>query len=253
MSGHSKWSTIKHKKAAADAKRGKAFSRVAKEITLAAKIGGKDPDANPRLRTAISSGKSVNMPNDNIARAIAKGAGELGDAQLEELVYEGYATAGVGLVVDCLSENRNRTAAEIRNIFSKGNGNMADSGAVSRMFQRKARFLLSGPAADEEKLMELCFEHEVDIEDILVHEDTAEIIAQPVELDSIITMLEACGLTPDESGVARVPDLEVPVGDLPTARSILRLVDALEDNEDVQSVYCNADISEDILQQLAES
>lgn len=253
MAGHNKWSSIKHKKAAVDAKRGKAFSRLAKEIMLAAKIGGKEPDANPRLRTAIAAAKAVNMPNDNINRAVLKGAGELDGAEMLELTYEGYAGGGVGLVVDCLSDNRNRTAAEIRSIFNKGGGNMAESGAVSRMFHRRARFLLSGDVADEEQLMELCFEHEVDVDDIVVEDGSAEILAEPHALDSIVTMLEAAGISPEESGVVKISELQVPVTEAGPARSVLRLVEALEENDDVQSVYCNADISEEVLEQISDS
>ena len=151
MSGHNKWSTIKHKKAAADAKRGKVFTRLAKEITAAARAGGGDADMNPRLRSAITAGKNANMPNDNIDRAVKKGTGELGGDMLEELVYEGFAPGGIAILIDCLSDNRNRTAAEIRNIFTKTNNNMASNGAVARLFNRKARFAIEGEHADEEE------------------------------------------------------------------------------------------------------
>lgn len=252
MSGHNKWSTIKHKKAAADAKRGKAFSRIAKEITVAARIGGGDPDANSRLRTAILAGRAVNMPNDNVQRAIKKGLGELGGVTLEELNYEGYGAGGVAVMVDCLSDNRNRTAAEIRNIFSKGNGNLANSGAVAWMFQRKSRFVVTGEKADEEALMELFFESGADVEEIAMDGDTAEIIGAPEAFDDIVTALEGAEITPTESGIVRIPENQTPVDDISTARQVLRLMDALEEYEDTQSVYANADIPDEILEQLGD-
>jgi YebC/PmpR family DNA-binding regulatory protein len=252
MSGHSKWSTIKHKKGAADAKRGKAFSRIAKELMLATKMGGKDPDLNIRLRSAITSAKAANMPKDVIERAIKKGAGELDGQEMVELSYEGYAPGGVAVMVDCLSDNRNRTAAEVRNIFNKNQGNLATSGAVAWMFHRKARFVVEGEHADEDALMELCFEADVDVEEINIEDGTAEIIAPADTFDQVATCLEAAGIAATESTITRLPETDTPVTDVGTAKQVLRLLDLLEDEDDVQQVYCNAEIDESILEQLAE-
>ena len=250
MSGHNKWSSIKHKKAAVDAKKGKVFSRLSKELMLSAKTGGKDPDANPRLRTAIAAAKAVNMPNDNIERAIKKGAGELGGESLEELSYEGYAAGGVAVMVDCLSDNRNRTAADIRNIFTKANGTMATSGAVAWMFHRKARFVIDGENAEEDALMELCFDSGIDVDDINVEEGQAEIIAAPELFDNIVSVLEKAAITPAESGIVRIPENEVQISDTSIARQVIRLLDLIEDYEDVQNVYANANIDDEVLEQL---
>jgi YebC/PmpR family DNA-binding regulatory protein len=249
MSGHSKWSTIKHKKGAADAKRGKIFSRISKEITIATKMGGKDADANPALRTAIASGKAANMPKDNIERAIKKGAGELGAEVMVELVYEGYIH-GAGIVVDCLTDNRNRTAAEVRHLFSKCAGNMADSGAVSRFFSRKARVVVP-EGHDDEALMEMLFEAEVDFEDINTDGGPAEIVAPTSAFDSLLKLLEKKEIVPEESGIARMPNMTMPIDDPTAAKAIFRLVDMMEDLDDVQAVYTNADVSDSVLEQLA--
>ena len=203
MSGHSKWSTIKHKKGRTDAKRGKIFSRLAKELIQATRDGGKDPLSNARLRTAIASAKAVNKPNDYIDRAIKKGAGELDGAVLEALSYEAYASGGVAIMVDCLSDNRNRTAAEVRHMITKANGNLASNGAVAWMFHRKARFVIEGEKADEETLMELCFGAEVEVDDASV------------------------------------------------AKQGVRLLDELEDFDDVQGVVSNADFDDAVLEELA--
>jgi YebC/PmpR family DNA-binding regulatory protein len=250
MSGHSKWSTIKHKKGAADAKRGKIFSRISKEITIATKMGGKDADANPALRTAIASGKAANMPKDNIERAIKKGAGELGAEVMVELVYEGYIH-GAGIVVDCLTDNRNRTAAEVRYLFSKCAGNMADSGAVSRFFSRKARVVVPSGHGDEE-LMEMLFEAEVDFEDINAEDGgPAEIIAPTESFNSLLKFLEEKGIVPEESGIARMPNMTMPIDEATAAKAIFRLIDMMEDLDDVQAVYTNAEISDEVLEKLA--
>ena len=250
MSGHNKWSSIKHKKAAVDAKKGKIFSRLSKELMLAAKTGGKDPDANPRLRTAIVAAKGANMPNDNIERAIKKGAGELGGQSLEELSYEGYAVGGVAVIVDCLSDNRNRTAADIRSIFSKANGTMANNGAVAWIFKRKARFVIEGEHAQEEALMELCFDAGIDVDDINVDEGQAEIITPPESFDDVVAVLEKSQISPTESGIVRVPENEVQISDISIARQVIRLLDLIEEYDDVQNVYANANIADDILEKL---
>ncbi|MFT5128433.1 MAG: YebC/PmpR family DNA-binding regulatory protein [Rhodothermales bacterium] len=252
MSGHSKWSTIKHKKGAADAKRGKVFSRISKEITIATKMGGKDPDANPALRAAIASGKAANMPKDVILRAMKKGAGELGGEAMVELVYEGYIH-GAGIVVDCLTDNRNRTAAEVRHLFNKCAGNMANSGAVSRFFSRKARVVLPEEHSDELALMEMLFEAEIDVENIdAVEGGTAEIVAPTDAFVALLKILEEKDIVPEESGIARMPDMSMPIDNPTAAKAILRLIDMMEDLEDVQAVYTNADIADSVLEQLAE-
>jgi YebC/PmpR family DNA-binding regulatory protein len=251
MSGHNKWSTIKHKKGAADAKRGKIFSRLSKELTIATKMGGKDESANPALRTAIASAKAANMPKDNIERAIKKGAGELGGDDMVELVYEGYIQ-GAGIVVDCLTDNRNRTAAEVRNVFSKTGGSMADTGSVSRFFSRKARAVLPEEYANELELMEMVFEAEIDVESIDTSSGTAEIIAPTEAFVSLLNMLEQNQIVPEESGIVRIPDMSMPIADSTAAKAVLRLMDLMEDLDDVQDVYTNADIPDEILEQLAE-
>ena len=251
MSGHNKWSSIKHKKAAADSKRGKSFSRFSKELMMATKLGGKDPESNARLRSAIAAAKNGNMPNDTIDRAIKKGAGELGDVIMEELNYEGYAVGGVAVMVDCLSDNRNRTAADIRSIFAKANGNLANSGAVNWMFHRKSKFIIDAAGKDEDSLLELCFDAEIDVDDIAIEEDQGEIIAPPEAFDQLVELFEKETITPIESGLVRIPENEVEVEDISTAKQVLRLLDALEDYDDVQNVYANASIADDILEQLA--
>ncbi len=251
MSGHNKWSTIKHKKGAADAKRGKLFSRLGKEITLAAKEGGGDATMNPRLRAAVATAKSANMPNDNIDRAIKKGTGEIGGAILEELNYEGYAPGGVAIIVNCLSDNRNRTAAEIRNLFTKNNSSLAGSGSVSWMFHRKARFLVAGADADEERLLELLLDGGVDVEDVQMVGDAAEILGPPETFGDIMKALEDAGITVSESGVTMLPETTVELNESGVARQVLRLIEALEDNEDAQEVYSNFDMSDELMEQLA--
>ncbi len=251
MSGHNKWSTIKHKKAATDAKKGKAFSRISKELMIAAKIGGKDPDANPRLRSALSSARAVNMPNDNVERAIKKGCGELAGQIMEELNYEGYAPGGVAVMVDCLSDNRNRTAADIRNIFTKANASLANTGSVSRLFTRKTRFVVQKDDLTEEKLMELCFDGGVDVEEINVVDGEGEIIATPESFNQLLMVLEKAEITPKESSLVRIAATEIPVTDLVTARQILRLIDHLEEYDDVQSVYSNSKIDDALLEALS--
>ncbi len=252
MSGHSKWSTIKHKKARTDSRRSKAFSRLSKEIILAAKLGGKDIDANPRLRTAVSAAKAVNVPNDNIDRAIKKGCGELDGVSMDELVYEAYGPGGVAIIVDCLTDNRNRTAADIRHILTKANGNLATAGSVTFMFQRKSRFVIEGDKADEDVLMELFFDADVDVEDIGVDDGIAEVIAPLEAFDSIVKVLEQAEIAISESGVVRIPDSQTPVADAKVAQQVVNLIDKLEDYDDVQNVFANADIPDEILEQLSD-
>ncbi len=249
MSGHSKWANIKHKKGAADAKKGKIFSKFAKEIMVAVKNGGKDPDANPRLRLALAGARAANMPRENIDRAIKKGAGELGDVVFEEITYEGYGPAGTALIVECLSDNRNRTLGDVRMTFDRTGGNMANSGAVAWMFMRKAHFVIEGENADEDKLMDVVLD--AGAEDIEVDDGVAEIWAAPEAFEDIQKALEAAGIEPGESGIVRKPENKVDVKELSTAQQILRLIDKLEDLDDVQAVHHNAEIAEDVLDQIA--
>ncbi|MBT3376772.1 MAG: YebC/PmpR family DNA-binding transcriptional regulator [Lentisphaerae bacterium] len=251
MSGHNKWSSIKHKKGAADAKRGKMFSRLGKEITMAARDGGGDIDMNPRLRSAVTAAKAVNMPADNIERAVKKGTGELEGGVIEELSYEGYAAGGVAIIVNCLSDNRNRTAAEIRNIFTKNNSSLAGNGAVAWMFHRKARFLVTGEAADEERLLEVLMDADADVEDIDVSDEGAEILGPPEAFADILSALEAEEIPVSESSLAMVPENTLEVTEAATARQVLRMIEALEDNDDAQEVYSNFEMSETLMEQLA--
>lgn len=252
MSGHNKWSTIKHKKAASDAKKGKAFSRVAKEITIAAREGGGNPDTNARLRAALTSARLVNMPNDNVKRAIQKGTGEgAGATALEELVYEGYAAGGVAVLVHCTTDNRNRTAPEIRLMFGKNNGTLAASGAVSWMFKKKAKFTILGENASQDKLMELLLEADIDVEDIDGEEgEVMEIVAAPDVFNAIQGVLEGAGIEANEATVTFIPDNTCVVNDVSTARQVMRLLDALEDYDDAEQVISNVEIPDEIAEQL---
>lgn len=249
MSGHSKWSTIKHKKAAVDAKRGKAFSRISKEITIAAKIGGGDADSNPRLRLAILNAKSVNMPKDNVTKAIKKGTGELGGDVPEEMAYEGYAAGGVAVMVDCLSDNRNRTAADIRSIFTKNNGSLGVNGAVSWIFHRKAQIIVNLNGTDEEALMEIVLDTGAEG---FESEDGIVEITGPQELfEDLLTAIHTTNLEIVSSARALIPDNSTEVTDPSIAKQVLRLIEQLEENDDVQDVYSNFDISEEILEEIA--
>ena len=250
MSGHNKWSSIKHKKGAADAKRGAIFSRVSKEIIQAAREGGGDPNLNARLRAAIAAAKAANMPNDNIDRAIKKGTGELGGAAIEEFTYEGYAAGGVSVIINCMSDNKNRCASDIRSFFTRHNCKMAGSGAVSYKFKRKSRFVIEGEWADEDKLMELLMD--ADVDDIQVDDGTAEILAAPDAFAKILAIFEANVIVATESTLAMIPDSTTMVSDLGTAKSVQKFVDALEDYDDCQAVYHDMELSDDVAEALAE-
>lgn len=251
MSGHSKWANIKHKKAATDKKRGKIFSSLGKEIMIAVKTGGTDVSANPRLRTALAAARAENMPNVNIDRAIKKGSGEGEDAAaFEDIVYEGYAPGGTALMVKCLTDNRNRTASDVRSSFDKNNGNMAGAGAVAWIFSRKSRFIVVGENANEDKLMELLID--AGAESIEVDEGVAEILGPAESFDSIIKALEGAGIKTEEAGIIQHPTNTVGVNDQGVAQQILRLIEVLEDLDDVQAVYTNADIASEILEKLSQ-
>ncbi len=250
MSGHSKWATIKHKKGAADAKRGKLFSKLAKEIMVVARQGGGDPSANITLRTLIQKAKSVNMPNDNIDRAIKKGTGEAGGVTFEEIVYEGYANGGVALIVKVLTDNRNRAAAEIRHIFNKHGSNFAQQGAVSRNFERRGQIYVDAEAISEEKLMEVALEAGADD---LIHEgDEYEIQTDPSVFNDVCDALEAAGIPTTGQEVALLPSLTVTLDDPAVARSNLKFVAALEDNDDVQDVYTNMDMTDEVMEAVSD-
>jgi YebC/PmpR family DNA-binding regulatory protein len=247
MSGHSKWSSIKHKKAATDAKRGKIFTKLIKEITVAARMGGGDPEANSRLRTAIQAAKSENMPKDNIERAVKKGTGELEGVNYEESVYEGYGPGGAAVLIESLTDNKNRTVADIRHIFSKAGGNMGESGCVAWMFDKKGYIAVENKAVEEDALMEAALD--AGAEDIREDDSNYEIITAPEDFEAVKTAIDG----------ASIPYLVAEVTMLPQsttflkgkeAEQMVRLMEALEDCDDVQKVYTNADIPEEIFNSL---
>ena len=250
MSGHSKWANIKHKKGAADAKKGRIFSKLAKEIMVAVKQSGKEPDTNPKLRMCLTEARAANMPRENIERAIKKGAGELGDVTFEEITYEGYGPAGVAIIVECLSDNKNRTLSDVRLVFDRNNGNMGATGSVAYMFQRKAHFLIEGENATEDKLMDLALE--AGAEDLEVEDGVAEIWAETDAFEAIAKALEDAGIAPAEAGIVRKPDNTIAINELDKAQQVLRLIDKLEDLDDVQKVTSNIEIADEIMEKLAE-
>ena len=248
MSGHSKWANIKHKKDAADKVKGKAFSRIGKEIMVAAKMGGGDPGSNPRLRSALTAAKAVNMPNANIDRAIKKGIGELGDVVFEEIMYEGYGAGGVAVIVDCLTDNRNRSISEVRMAFERNNGNLAASGAVSRMFKRQAHFVITGEWADEEKLMDIVLD--AGANDLIVEDGEAEIWADPENFEPIAKALEEKGIVTETAEQTRRPEMTVNITDAKVASQVIRMIEKLEESDDVQNVTANYLIDDSIADQI---
>lgn len=247
MSGHSKWATTKHKKAAADAQRGKLFTRVTKEITVAAKDGGGNPDMNPKLRMALLKAKEANMPKDNIEKAIKKGTGELPGVVYENICYEVFGPGGVGILVDVLTDNKNRASAEIKNILSRKGGNMAGSGSVSRFFSKKGFFVIERAKIEEDKLMDMALN--AGAEDMNTEEKTYEITTDPREFEKVKDALAKNGVEFQMSEVTMVPAMTVKVGE-DNAKQILALIDALEDHDDVQNVYANFDIPDEIIEQI---
>lgn len=241
MSGHSKWHTIKHKKGALDAKRGKLFTKLIKEITVAARTGGGDAASNARLRKAVSDAKAANMPNDTIDRAIKRGTGELEGVNYEEITYEGFGPGGVAVMVDSMTDNRNRTVAEIRHIFSKNGGNLGASGSVGYLFDKKGYIVVDKTAKPEEELFELAIE--AGAEDLRDDEDNFEIITSPENFDGVLQAVKAAGIEPQVAEVEMVPQNYVKL-EGQDARQMLKLVEALEDHDDVQKVSANFDISE---------
>jgi len=240
MSGHSKWATIKHKKAATDAKRGKQFTRIIKEITIAARNGG-DPDGNPRLRTAILAAKNVSMPSDNIKKAIMRGTGELEGGMIEEVMFEGYGPGGAAVLVNVATDNRNRTVSDIRHAFSKNGGNMGEQGSVAWMFERRSQIFVPGDKATEDQLMNIILDAGAD--DLRNLGDQWEILSDPNSHESVLKVLEANGIPTEDPSIAWVPKNLVKL-EGKNASGMLRLQDALEDHDDVQNVYANFDIDE---------
>ncbi len=245
MSGHSKWSTIKRKKGAADAKRGKIFTRLIKEITVAARMGGGDPDGNPRLRSAIAVAKSENMPKDNIVRAVKKGTGELEGEVYEEITYEGYGPGGVAILVDCMTDNKNRTVAEVRYFFSKSGGNLGESGCVSWMFKRKGSILIDKSTIDEEKLMDLALD--AGAEDVVDEESEFLVLTEPDDFEAVRDALQKDGVEFLEASIGMIPENVVEIKEEKVAKQVMRLLDNLEDFEDVQNVYSNFDVEETLI------
>ena len=249
MSGHSKWATIKHKKAALDAKRGKAFTRLIKEITIAARSGG-DPDMNPRLRTAIAAAKAVSMPADNIKKAIMRGTGELEGGQIEEVMFEGYGPGGAAVLVKVATDNRNRTVSEIRHVFSKNGGNLGEQGSVAWMFERKSQILIPQDKAGEDQLMNIVLDAGAD--DLRSDGENWEVISPPEAHENVLQALQQAGIPNESAEVGMVPKNSIKL-EGKNAGAMLRLSEALEEHDDVQNVYSNFDVDEKEMEALAQA
>ena len=247
MSGHSKWSTIKRKKGVADAKRGKLFTKLIKEISVAARLGGGDPEGNPRLRVAIAAAKAENMPKENIERAIKKGTGELEDVHYEELMYEGYGPGGVAIMVEVLTDNKNRTISDIRNSFSKHNGNLGESGCVSWMFTLRGLILFDQGKVDEERLIEVVLD--AGGEDVREREREFEVITDPGQFEDVKRAAQEAGLEYSFAEVTMIPQNTVRLLGK-EAEQMLRLMERLEDSDDIQRVYANFDIPDEVMERL---
>jgi len=246
MSGHNKWSTIKHKKSKADAKRGKLFTKIIRELTTAAREGGGDPDGNPRLRAAIQAAKAANMPSDNITKAIQRGTGELPGVAYEEVVYEGYGPGGVAVMLQVLTDNRNRTTAEIRHLFGKHGGNLGESGCVSFLFKKQGYLILPKSAGSEDEVMEAVLE--AGAEDFFAEDpELYEVYTAPEDLHKVKTALEARGFPVEQAKVEMVPTTQVRLEDK-KADQMIRLMEAFEDHDDVQNVWANFDIDASLLE-----
>jgi YebC/PmpR family DNA-binding regulatory protein len=244
MSGHSKWATTKHRKAAVDKTRAKLFAKLIRQVEVAAREGGSDPETNPTLRTMFEKARSSSVPLDTIERAIKRGAGELEGVRYEAVSYEGYAPAGVAIMVDCLTDNRNRTGAEVRNLFSRNGGSTAEPGAVAWQFSRKGVIELPRNL-DEDKIMELTLD--AGAENLSDEGDTWELICSPSDMPAAVSALEAAGIDLISAEPAMVPSMTVPIDDVSDARKVLRLIDALDEHDDVQNVWSNIDISDEVL------
>ncbi len=249
MSGHSKWSTIKRKKGANDAKRGKIFTKLIKEITIAARMGGGDPEGNPRLRSAVTAAKGENMPKENIDRAIKKGTGDLDGAIYEEILYEGYGPGGVAVLVETMTDNKNRTVADIRHFFAKSGGNLGESGCVGWMFDHKGTLSVDKAGVSEEQLMDLALE--AGAEDVVEEEDFFQIVTAPESFNDVVDRLEKGNVKFNEASLSMVPKNSIEVTEEKTARSLLRLLENLEDHDDVQKVHANFDIADDLMDLLS--
>ena len=249
MAGHSKWANIKHRKGAADAKRGKIFTRLIKEITVAAKMGGGDPDGNPRLRSAVAAAKSENMPKDNIARAIKKGTGELEGEVYDEILYEGYGPGGVAVLVECMTDNRNRTVADIRHYFAKSNGNLGESGCVAWMFDKKGSIIVNKSTTSEEELMDIALE--AGAEDVVEEDDVFQVLTAPEDFDAVRESMEQAGVAMESAEVSMIPKNTVDVTEENVAKSLIKLLDNLEEHDDVQNVHANFDIDAELMEKLS--
>jgi len=247
MAGHSKWANIKHRKAAQDAKRGKIFTRLIKEITVAARLGGGDPEANPRLRQAMDKALAANMPKDNIDRAIKRGTGELEGVSYEEVNYEGYAPGGVAVLVECMTDNKNRTVSEIRHLFSKNGGSLGENGCVEYLFNKVGMLVLEGEGIDEDTVLEAAME--AGAEDMEAEDGQFTVYTDPQDFEAVKANLEAAGWQPAVAEVTMKPDTTVHV-EGKQAEQVLKLLEALEDSEDVQNVYANYDIPDEVLEQV---
>ena len=247
MSGHSKWSSIKHKKGAADAKRGKIFTKLIKEITVAARMGGGDPDGNPRLRSAIAAAKAENMPKENIERGIKKGTGELEGVSYEEANYEGYGPGGVAVLVDCLTDNKNRTVADIKHLFERHGGNLGEPGCVAWMFEQKGLMVFEKDKVEEEELFDLALE--AGAEDVREEETEFEVITEPSDLESVKQAIDNAGLSYTLAEVTKIPQNTVTV-EGKKAQQTLNLMQSIEDHDDVSHVYANCDIPDDVMEAL---
>jgi YebC/PmpR family DNA-binding regulatory protein len=248
MSGHSKWSTIKHQKGAKDAKRGKLFAKLIRAIEIAARTGGANPDGNPTLADAIQKAKDNSVPNDTIDRAVKRGAGELEGQQLDLVTYEGYAPGGVAVLVEALTDNRNRTAADIRHVFTRGGGSIADAGSVAYLFNRRGQLVVPGDGADEDRVMEVALE--AGAEDVEPGEDGFTVTTAPGDLRAVRAAFDQAGIHYDAAEVTMVPSMSVPL-QRDAAVRVLRLLDALEDLDDVQDVYANFDIPDDVMAEVS--
>lgn len=248
MSGHNKWSTIKHKKGAADAKRGKVFSKIIKEISIAARMGGGDPEGNPRLRTVLNAARNANMPKENIERAIKRGTGEIAGVTYEEITYEGYGPGGVAVLVEALTDNKNRTVAEIRHIFDKYNGNLGETGCVNWIFEKKGVINIPTEGLTEDQVMELALENGA--LDVKMVDDIFEITTDPGEFETVRKAVEDAGWKIEEASITMIPQNSVKL-DGKKAEQMLKMMDVLDDHDDLQNVYANFDISDEEMMKLS--
>jgi len=249
MSGHSKWANIKHRKGAADARKSKTFFKLIKEITVAARLGGADPDGNPRLRSAIAAARAENMPKDNVERAIKKGAGGGEGENYDEILYEGYGPGGVAVLVECMTDNKNRTVGDVRHFFSKAGGNLGESGCVSWMFDKKGEILIEKNVIDEDKLLEMALE--AGAEDVVDDDNVFQVLTAPEDFETVRAALEEQWVEFLDASVSMIPKNVVELAEEKTAKQLMRLLENLEDNDDVQKVHANFDIPEAIMEKIS--